>query len=283
MSLDQIEMVNGPFRPSYQKSSPSPTQPIQNTRVHDASVLAAYLCELTRSVNPANSEFRRMLFKNKVYRDFRDGPHLSPDEIQAFLQATTSLENVPNYSPVIGSLATALIQKTHIQGIDHFSFNMNGIKPLNYFGDHLSTKDKRKLDLVVYGQLGTMAFFNSRCNVIVEATHRGFALNASGNCSVARDYNKTGLGEFHTIYMTNHSTGSRWFSQYGSSPSERFINYYDRGSVCYTPNPLLPTLFDNNGLSDIIIKVVSTDEFESMWKPAEGPFDKMRQLFGGRP
>ncbi|MFH1638027.1 MAG: hypothetical protein ABIB71_06385 [Candidatus Woesearchaeota archaeon] len=91
---------------------------------------------------------------------------LTPEKINAFLQATISYEEHKNHPLVTGAFISSLIQSSYNVGHNNFHLNANGIaKPLRFIGYRLEGKRKRPIQILIEGSAGEAC--GGKANVLI--------------------------------------------------------------------------------------------------------------------
>ncbi len=292
-----VQMAQGPFSSNYSRTAQPSISTPNNTKLDPLIDLARHLCESTAATTEVN-EILTIMSDNDAFTDL--DIVLSNHEIQQFLRTTTSIENLPNYCTIVGYIATKLIQNTHHDGINEFTFDMHGIKPISQFGESLEKEVRKKLDLMIYGELGIDAFYRATCNAIVESASGIFAQDAFGEFSVWKlydpGYTKQSNTPFWTRYISSEYYKVSQYSQHSIAKKYRYtrqaeynfrtiydvsipsagtaINYYSTRSAI--------KFFESLGITQDPMIELTRSDFKDKWKPAVKPFATMKKLYGGR-
>lgn len=302
------EMAQGPFSSNYIRTvQPSISTP-KNTKLDSLIDLARHLCEstvaLTRVPVPTQvpaipvHKILAMMSDNDAYSNL--DVVLSNQEIQQFLRHSITIENLPHYCTVVGYFATKLIQNTHYDGINEFTFDMHGIKPISQFGESLEKEHGRKLEFIIYGELGNDAMYRATCNAIVERASGIFAEYALGEFCVWKlydqGYTQQPNSPFWTQYNSPDEETNLKYSQHSVSKKYRYTRkavYYPRTIIdMHSPfvGPVVGyystrsaiKFFKSLGVTQDPMTELTNSEFIDHWKPAVKHFKKMKELFGGR-
>ena len=191
MTNETVEMAD--LFKGYTTSSTPPiitTSPYRFQHLLDS---AQFLCD--KHMNENDATFFLLRERGLKYLRYHLSPImdvLSVDELNSFLQISTTFESHPSYPIVMSVFATKLIENGYQSGTNQYTLNLRGIKPLPYFGSSLNSNDGQSLDLVIYGELGEFAFHKASCNAYVERALEDFACDAQGNFAVWQTYTLRG-------------------------------------------------------------------------------------------
>ncbi len=287
MTLDHIAMAS-PFSPHFKPTTP-PTIPQSTSKFQHLLDIIDQLCHA--DIYDVDPYYHPGTIRGNA-RCVNIDDRLTVSEIQQFLAATITFENRPYYALVTGHVVTKLIQNAHNAGETHFELNLNGLKPLDYFGSRLTRLKNKKLNVIIHGELGSVAFDAAHCNAIVEMAGEKFAHGAIGNYSVM-NYKQSWDCLEYTIFQTDPYTLSHYnhteYYQFGSSIKDRFIVTRTSYPVNKKEKNTTEYHFCHKQTKDIIIKndndacnILSLGKFNDLWQPAVEPFKRMKQLFGGK-
>ncbi len=291
-SLDGIVHMNGdPFHKRYIPTAQKIT-PLGTSKFQHLIDLIEKLCHMATEYQqefPDEFALHAEIRKDKRFIGIDD--KLTSDEIQQFLAATSPLDQHKDYPIVTGLLATKLMQNAHNAGLTDFEFNLHGVKPLLHFGSYLERQKNRNLTVIVYGELGRKAFDHAACSSVVEIAGEGFAYEAQGKHSVKR-YRNLWTPE-STIFRSHDYPINKpiRYIQRGPSLEDRYIVIYtDQHRSPYLRDQPEGYYFCDQKTKDMVLRssirqsyTLPLTEFNTMWQPAVEPFQRMRQLFGGKP
>lgn len=148
MSDSKLEAAMvGPFKEGYTASARLAKEAVRAKEDKIYPYLSRYEQYLTQKLYSLDFSLPNISLPN-----MDDLEPLSIPQINLWLQCTTAYENEPNYCVNTGFFLSEIIQKSYDKGMNNFTFDFTGMKPLDEI--HLRGKEDRFLELKTVGRVG---------------------------------------------------------------------------------------------------------------------------------